>query len=93
MCGDGQPASLSPDFRCHNEILSLNFDNDMLFTMLVCVFFLYHTCAKSLKMQVIALTEELLATAKQNAISLSETGTFASASPNFLQSKENKTVS
>lgn len=48
---------------------------------------------KHLRMQVIALTEELLATAKQNAISVSETGTSASASPNLLQSKENKTVS
>ncbi|KAK9213767.1 hypothetical protein WN944_005752 [Citrus x changshan-huyou] len=46
-----------------------------------------------LRMQVIALTEELLATAKQNAISVSETGTSASASPNLLQSKENKTES
>ncbi|KAL9451867.1 hypothetical protein AB3S75_013444 [Citrus x aurantiifolia] len=44
-------------------------------------------------MQVIALTEELLATAKQNSISVSETGTSASASPNLLQSKENKTES
>ncbi|KAH9684489.1 Tudor domain-containing protein [Citrus sinensis] len=68
MCGDDQSASLSPDFRCHNEILNL-------------------------RMQVIALTEELLATAKQNAISVSETGTSASASPNLLQSKENKTES
>ncbi|KAH9684493.1 Tudor domain-containing protein [Citrus sinensis] len=58
MCGDDQSASLSPDFRCHNEIL-----------------------------------KELLATAKQNAISVSETGTSASASPNLLQSKENKTES
>lgn len=45
MCGDDQPASLSPDFRCHNEILSSNFDNDMLFTMLLlCLFLVSYLC-------------------------------------------------
>lgn len=45
MCGDDQSASLSPDFRCHNEILSSNFDNDMLFTMLVlCLFLVSYLC-------------------------------------------------
>ncbi|KAJ4717624.1 survival of motor neuron-related-splicing factor 30-like [Melia azedarach] len=40
--------------------------------------------------EVIALTEELLATAKQNSISGTETVTSASASPNLLHSRENK---
>lgn len=38
-------------------------------------------------MQVIALTEELLATAKQNDISGSDIGTSGRASPSLLQSK------
>lgn len=39
MCRDGQPASLSPDFRCHTEILSSKFDNDLPFMIQVIVFF------------------------------------------------------
>ncbi|KAJ0011018.1 hypothetical protein Pint_33058 [Pistacia integerrima] len=41
-------------------------------------------------MQVITLTEELLATAKQNAVSGSDTGTSANAPPSLQQSDGNK---
>lgn len=40
----------------------------------------------------ITLTEELLATAKQNAVSGSDTGTSANASPSLQQSDGNKMV-
>ncbi|XP_044491067.1 survival of motor neuron-related-splicing factor 30 [Mangifera indica] len=43
--------------------------------------------------EVITLTEELLATAKQNAVSGSDTGTSANASPGLHQSYGNKTES
>lgn len=43
-------------------------------------------------MQVITLTEELLATAKQNTVSGSDTGTSNNAFPSLLQSDGNKTV-
>jgi hypothetical protein len=43
-------------------------------------------------MQVIALTEELLATAKQNDISGLDMGTSGRVSPSLLQSKGNKMV-
>lgn len=45
-----------------------------------------------MNMQVIALTEELLASAKQNEISGSHIGTGASASAGFSQSKVNNTA-
>lgn len=44
------------------------------------------------KMQVIALTEELLETAKQNEISGSPLGTGASASPGYPEPQVNKTM-
>ena len=43
-------------------------------------------------MQVIALTEELLETAKQNEISGSPLGTGASASPGYPEPQVNKTM-
>jgi len=43
-------------------------------------------------MQVIALTEELLATAKQNDVSGSDIGTSGRVSPSLLQSKGNTMV-
>jgi hypothetical protein len=43
-------------------------------------------------MQVIALTEELLETAKQNEISGSHLGTGASASPGYAEPQVNRTV-
>lgn len=45
-----------------------------------------------LKMQVIAMTEELLATAKHNQNFGSDIGTSGSASPSFRQSQKNENV-
>lgn len=48
---------------------------------------------KFLIMQAIAMTEELLATAKQNQNLGLEIGTSGSASPSFPQSQKNENVS
>lgn len=48
--------------------------------------------ANRVKMQVIALTEELLETAKQNEVSGTHLGTGASASPGYPEPQVNRTV-
>lgn len=95
MCCDGQSAlSLSPHFRCSHWDSKFEWRWFVLMVLLIiwiwiCIFLLFKfwVRAKVVWMQVIALTEELLATAKQNDISGSDIGTSGRASPSLPHSK------
>lgn len=82
----------------HAVILSSNIDVDFSFMLLlivwVCIVFLFifGARAKVVSVQVIDLTEELLATAKQNEISGSNTGSSGRMSPGMPQSGDNQMV-
>lgn len=79
----------------HTDILCLHSDNSLLFMMItnICTYCVQiQAWAKSMLLQVIALTEELLATAKQNQSSGIDFGTSDSASPSLPQTQRNENV-